>query len=206
MEINPGNLKWKDAYKLLVGSILPRPIAFVTTLDEMGIVNAAPFSFFTAICADPLLICFSPMRRGTDGKKKDTLANIEATGEFVINIVSEDWVEKMNICASEFPAEIDELDTSGLQKESSQFVKPPRVKESKVHLECSLFQIHHFGEHPGAGSLVIGKVEHVHVGEELYENGRINTDKLKPVGRMAGQMYTKPLGDVFELVRKTNPR
>ncbi|MED3573186.1 flavin reductase family protein [Cytobacillus praedii] len=206
MEINPGNLKWKDAYKLLVGSILPRPIAFVTTLDEMGIVNAAPFSFFTAICADPLLICFSPMRRGTDGKKKDTLANIEATGEFVINIVSEDWVEKMNICASEFPAEIDELDTSGLQKESSQFVKPPRVKESKVHLECSLFQIHHFGEHPGAGSLVIGKVEHVHVAEELYENGRINTDKLKPVGRMAGQMYTKPLGDVFELVRKTNPR
>ena len=77
MEINPGNLEWKDAYKLLVGSILPRPIAFVTTLDEMGIVNAAPFSFFTAICADPLLICFSPMRRGTDGKKKDTLANIE---------------------------------------------------------------------------------------------------------------------------------
>ncbi|TCJ01382.1 flavin reductase family protein [Cytobacillus praedii] len=206
MEINPGNLEWKDAYKLLVGSILPRPIAFVTTLDEMGIVNAAPFSFFTAICADPLLICFSPMRRGTDGKKKDTLANIEATGEFVINIVSEDWVEKMNICASEFPAEIDELETSGLQKESSQFVKPPRVKESKVHLECSLFQIHHFGEHPGAGSLVIGKVEHVHVAEELYENGRINTDKLKPVGRMAGQMYTKPLGDVFELVRKTNPR
>ncbi|MED3551960.1 flavin reductase family protein [Cytobacillus praedii] len=206
MEINPGNLEWKDAYKLLVGSILPRPIAFVTTLDEMGIVNAAPFSFFTAICADPLLICFSPMRRGTDGKKKDTLANIEATEEFVINIVSEDWVEKMNICASEFPAEIDELDTSGLQKESSQFVKPPRVKESKVHLECSLFQILHFGEHPGAGSLVIGKVEHVHVAEELYENGRINTDKLKPVGRMAGQMYTKPLGDVFELVRKTNPR
>lgn len=206
MEITPGNLEWKDSYKLLVGSILPRPIAFVTTIDESGIVNAAPFSFFTAICADPMLICFSPMRRGTDGKKKDTLANIEETKEFVINIVSEDWIEKMNICATEFTAEIDELEIAGLEKENSQIVKPPRVKESKVHLECSLYQVLHFGEHPGAGSLIIGKVVHVHVAEELYENGRINTDKLKPVGRMAGQMYTKPLGDVFELVRKTNPR
>lgn len=206
MEIKPGNLEWKDAYKLLVGSILPRPIAFVTTIDDKGVVNAAPFSFFTAICADPMLICFSPMRRGTDGKKKDTLANIELTREFVVNIVSEEWIEKMNICAAEYPAELDELDISGLQKESSQVVNPPRVKESKVHLECSLNQVLHFGENAGAGSLVIGKVEHVHVAEELYENGRINTDKLKPVGRMAGQMYTKPLGEVFELVRKTNPR
>lgn len=206
MEIKPGNLEWKDAYKLLVGSILPRPIAFVTTIDDKGVVNAAPFSFFTAICADPMLICFSPMRRGTDGKKKDTLANIELTREFVVNIVSEEWIEKMNICAAEYPAELDELDISGLQKESSQMVNPPRVKESKVHLECSLYQVLHFGENAGAGSLVIGKVEHVHVAEELYENGRINTDKLKPVGRMAGQIYTKPLGEVFELVRKTNPR
>ncbi|WP_313802346.1 flavin reductase family protein [Cytobacillus sp.] len=206
MEIKPGNLEWKDAYKLLVGSILPRPIAFVTTIDASGVVNAAPFSFFTAICADPMLICFSPMRRGTDGKKKDTLANIELTKEFVVNIVSEEWIEKMNICATEYPAELDELDISGLQKENSQMVSPPRVKESKVHLECSLYQVHHFGENAGAGSLVIGKVEHVHVAEELYEHGRINTKKLKPVGRMAGQMYTKPLGEVFELVRKTNPR
>ncbi|WP_102275683.1 flavin reductase family protein [Cytobacillus massiliigabonensis] len=206
MEITPGNLEWKDSYKLLVGSILPRPIAFVTTMDKMGIVNAAPFSFFTAICADPMLICFSPMRRGTDGKKKDTLANIEEMKEFVINIVSEDWIEKMNICATEFTAETDELEIAGLEKVSSQIVKPPRVKESKVHLECTLYQLLHFGEHAGAGSLVIGKVEHVHVAEELYEKGRINTDKLKPVGRMAGQMYTKPLGDVFELIRKTNPR
>lgn len=206
MEIKPGNLEWKDAYKLLVGSILPRPIAFVTTIDDKGVVNAAPFSFFTAICADPMLICFSPMRRGTDGKKKDTLANIELTREFVVNIVSEEWIEKMNICATEYPAELDELEISGLQKESSQMVNPPRVKESKVHLECSLYQVLHFGGNAGAGSLVIGRVEHVHVAEELYENGRINTDKLKPVGRMAGQMYTKPLGEVFELVRKTNPR
>ena len=203
MEITPGNLEWKDAYKLLVGSILPRPIAFVTTIDENGVANAAPFSFFTAICADPMLICFSPMRRGTDGKKKDTLANIEATKEFVINIVSEEWTEKMNRCATEYSADIDELERAGLTKELSQTVKPPRVKESKVHLECSLYQVLHFGEQAGAGSLVIGKVEHVHVADELYENGRIDSMKLKPVGRMAGQMYTKPLADMFELVRKT---
>lgn len=203
MEITPGNLAWRDAYKLLVGSILPRPIAFVTTIDAQGIVNAAPFSFFTAICADPMLICFSPMRRGTDGKKKDTLANIEATREFVINIVSEEITEQMNICATEFPTEMDELERAGLTKVNSQTVKAPRVKESKIHLECTLYQVLHFGEHAGSGSLVIGKVEHVHVANYLYEQGRINTDKLKPVGRMAGQMYTKPFTDVFELGRKT---
>ncbi|QED47695.1 flavin reductase family protein [Cytobacillus dafuensis] len=202
MEITPGNLEWRDAYKLLAGSILPRPIAFVTTLDAAGVTNAAPFSFFTAICADPMLICFSPMRRGTDGHKKDTLLNIEATKEFVINIVSEDLTEKMNICAAEYSADIDELEIAGLTKEESSFVKPPRIKESKVHLECSLHEVLHFGDHVGAGSLVIGKVEHVHVADELYENGRILTEKLKPVGRMAGHMYTKAMAEVFELVRK----
>ncbi|KON88632.1 hypothetical protein AF332_18685 [Sporosarcina globispora] len=206
MELNPASLEWKDAYKLLVGSILPRPIAFVTSMDTDGNVNAAPFSFFTAICADPMLICFSPMRKGTDGSKKDTLANIEATKEFVINIVSEDFMEKMNICASDYPAGTDELVPAGLSKEKSAAVKPPRVKESKVHFECSLQQVLHFGEHAGSGSLVIGKVEHVHVAEELYENGRINSEKLKPVGRMAGHIYTRPMTDIFELIRKRDPR
>ncbi|MCS0674199.1 flavin reductase family protein [Cytobacillus firmus] len=206
MELNPASLEWNDAYKLLVGSILPRPIAFVTTMDADGNVNAAPFSFFTAICADPMLICFSPMRKGTDGSKKDTLANIEATKEFVINIVSEEFTEKMNICAADYPAGTDELVAAGLTKEKSAAVNPPRVKESKVHLECSLHQVFHFGEQPGSGSLVIGKVEHVHVAEELYENGRINSEKLKPVGRMAGHIYTRPMTDVFELIRKKDPR
>lgn len=202
MEITTGNLEWREAYKLLVGSILPRPIAFVTTVDEEGVVNAAPFSFFTAICADPLLICFSPMRRGNDGAKKDTLLNIEATKEFVINIVSEDFVEQMNICATEFPSEVDEVEVSGLNKSASIKVKPPRIKESKVHLECTLYETLHFGEHAGAGSLVIGKVEHVHISDELYDNGRINTEKLNPIGRLAGHMYTRPMAETFEIVRK----
>ncbi len=146
------------------------------------------------------------MRRGTDGMKKDTLANIEETKEFVINIVSEEFIEEMNICAGEFPSETDELEIAGLNKTNSKSISVPRVTESKVHLECKLEQVLHFGEHKGAGSLVIGKVIHVHVADELYENGRIDTEKLKPVGRLAGQMYTKPLADVFELVRKMDPR
>lgn len=202
MEINPASLEWRDAYKLLVGSILPRPIAFVSTVDENGIANAAPFSFFTAICADPLLVCFSPMRRGTDGAKKDTLVNIEKTNEFVINIVSEDFVEKMNDCAKEVPPEVDEFEFSGLTKLKSVRVKAPRIAESKVQLECELFELLDFGSHPGAGSLVIGKVVHVHVKDELYDKGRILSDKLLPVGRLAGQLYTKPLASTFELIRK----
>src|SRR3954447_4187996 len=116
MEISPKTLEWREAYKLLVGSILPRPIAFVSTIDGNGVANAAPFSFFTAICADPMLICFSPMRRGTDGAKKDTLVNIEQIGQFVINIVSEAMAQQMNDCAIDFAPEIDELEEVGLTK------------------------------------------------------------------------------------------
>lgn len=202
MEIKPASLEWQDAYKLLVGSILPRPIAFVSTLDENGIANAAPFSFFTAICPNPMLVCFSPMRRGTDGQKKDTLLNIEKTKQFVINIVSEEFVVQMNECARELPREVDEFEISGLTKLDSVMVKAPRIAESKVQLECELFEILDFGNHPGSGSLVIGKVVYVHIQDELYQNGRILTDKLLPVGRMAGNTFTKPLADTFEMIRK----
>ncbi|CAH2714272.1 hypothetical protein BACCIP111895_01433 [Neobacillus rhizosphaerae] len=206
MEISPEKLEWREAYKLLVGSILPRPIAFVSTMDENGIANAAPFSFFTAIGADPMLICFSPMRRGTDGAKKDTLVNIEKTDQFVINIVSEGMAQQMNDCAIEFAADIDEIEEVGFTKEPSMKVAVPRIKESHIHLECELYQVLHFGDKPGAGSLVIGKVVHIHVNGELYNKGRIETAKLKPVGRMAGNVFTDPLAKTFELIRKKEKR
>ncbi|WML60183.1 flavin reductase family protein [Neobacillus sp. PS2-9] len=202
MEISPETLEWKEAYKLLVGSILPRPIAFVSTIDANGIANAAPFSFFTAICADPMLICFSPMRKGTDGAKKDTLVNIESTGQFVINIVSESMAAQMNDCAIEFASSVDEIEEVNLTKEQSIKVKVPRIKESLVHLECELYQVLHFGDKPGAGSLVIGKVIHVHVNDELYDKGRIDTSKLQPIGRMAGNTFTNPLAKIFDMTRK----
>ncbi|MFP7300017.1 flavin reductase family protein [Neobacillus niacini] len=202
MEVSPDTLEWRDAYKLLIGSILPRPIAFVSTIDENGIANAAPFSFFTAICADPMLICFSPMRRGSDGAKKDTLVNIENTKQFVINIVSESMAKQMNDCAVEFAPEIDELQVTGLTKEPSVSVKVPRIKESLVHLECELYQVLDFGDQAGAGSLVIGKVLNIHVEDSLVHKGRIDTEKLQPIGRMAGHTYTNPLGKTFDIIRK----
>jgi flavin reductase (DIM6/NTAB) family NADH-FMN oxidoreductase RutF len=202
MDIKPQTLEWQAAYKLMIGSILPRPIAFVSSLDEEGNANLAPYSFFTAICAEPMLVCFSPMRRGKDGSKKDTLRNIEKTKEFVINIVSEEFVEEMNNCAIEFESGVDEFEQVGLTKKESITVKPPGVSESKVQLECVLHEVLHFGDHPGAGSLVIGKVECVRINDELYYDGKIDSEKLKPVGRLAGQMYTKPLSDSFELIRK----
>jgi flavin reductase (DIM6/NTAB) family NADH-FMN oxidoreductase RutF len=205
MEISPEKLEWREAYKLLVGSILPRPIAFVTTVDNSGIANAAPFSFFTAICADPLLICFSPMRRGSDGAKKDTLNNIESTGQFIINIVNEDIARQMNDCAIEFPPDIDELEQVGLTKAQGSKINVPRINKSRISLECELYQVLHFGDHPGAGSLVIGKVVHVHVDDELYDHGRIDTEKLRPIGRMAGNSFTDPLGKTFEMIRKQRP-
>lgn len=202
MKVDPGTLEWKEAYKLLIGSVLPRPIAFVSTVDQDGCNNLAPFSFFTGICARPMMICFAPMIRGTDGKKKDTLTNIEATKQFVINIVGESIAGQMNDCAIEYPPEVDEFAQTGLTAIPSHCVKPPRVQECDVQLECVLHQIITLGELPGAGSLVIGQVVCVHVQDELYEDGRINSEKLRPIGRMAGQTYTRAVSDMFELKRK----
>ncbi|MDR0267288.1 flavin reductase family protein [Paenibacillus sp.] len=202
MDISPNELHWKDAYKLMIGSILPRPIAFVSTVDPSGTANLAPFSFFTAICADPLMICFAPMRRGTDGRKKDTLVNIEATSEFVVNIVGEQLVEQMNETAPEFDPDVDEFHEVGLTPIPSQLIRPYRVKESGIQMECVLHDILHFGDQPGAGSLVIGKVVRMHINDELYADGKIDMEKLLPIGRMAGQVYTRAASDTFILERK----
>ncbi|WP_374017545.1 flavin reductase family protein [Paenibacillus thiaminolyticus] len=202
MDIAPHELHWRDAYKLMIGSILPRPIAFVSTIDPNGTANLAPFSFFTAICADPLLIGFAPMRRGTDGRKKDTLVNIEATGEFVVNIVGEQIVEPMNETAAEFEPDVDEFQAAGLTPIPSQLIRPYRVQESGIHMECVLHDILHFGDQPGAGSFVIGKVVLMHISDELYADGKIDMEKLLPIGRMAGHVYTRAVSDTFMLERK----
>jgi len=202
VKIEPCTLPWKDAYKLLIGSVLPRPIAFVSTIDKDGKANLAPFSFFTGICADPFMVCFAPMNRGTDGKKKDTLRNIEETKEFVINVVNEEIVEEMNHCAIEFDKKIDEFEEAGLTKIQSEIIKPYRVKESKVQLECVLHDIIYLGDKPGAGSLVIGQVVMVHIDDELYNDGKIDTEQLNPVGRLAGAVYTRATADTFILERK----
>jgi flavin reductase (DIM6/NTAB) family NADH-FMN oxidoreductase RutF len=200
MIISPKEHDYRDIYKLMIGAIVPRPIAFVSTLSLEGILNLAPFSFFTGVSANPPVVCFSPMIRGSDGKKKDTLNNIETTREFVVNIVSEDFAVQMNICSTEFPPEVDEFQQSGLTPISSDLVKAPRVKESKINLECRLLQVVHVSPKPLGGSLVLGEVLCFHVADELWEDYRIDPDKLKPIGRMGGPTYARTT-DRFDLVR-----
>ncbi|MFO2550691.1 flavin reductase family protein [Alicyclobacillus cycloheptanicus] len=202
MELHPDQQSWTDNYKLLIGSIVPRPIAFVSTVNNAGDRNLAAFSFFNGVCPKPFIISFAPMRRA-DGSKKDTLRNIEETGEFVVNIVSEPIAAQMNVTSPtpEFPPEVDEWEVSGLTPTASVKVRPPRVLESPIHLECELVQVLDFGEaQAGAGSLVLGKVVLVHVREDVYHHGRIDPDVLRPVARMAGAEYARAT-DRFEMPR-----
>lgn len=189
--IDPKKNEPANIYKLLIGAIVPRPIAFVSSLSADGVRNLAPFSFFTAVSANPPVICFSPMIRGGDGTRKDTLNNIEATGEFVVNIVSENFAQKMNACSADFPPEVDEFIESGLTPVASDLVKPPRVKESMITMECRLLQIVHVSPKPLGGSIVLGEILRFHVHDDLFDNFRIDPDKLSAIGRMGGPTYTR---------------
>lgn len=200
MTIVPSEAGPANVYKLMVGAIVPRPIAFVSTLSSGGIRNLAPFSFFTAVSANPPVICFSPMVRGSDGLQKDTLRNICETRQFVVNIVSEDFVEKMNICSAEFPPDVDEWEQSGLTAIPSESVAPERVKESRCHMECKLVQVVSVSDQPLGGSLVLGEVLRFHVADELFDSYRIAPEKLNAVGRMGGPSYTRTT-DRFDLER-----
>jgi flavin reductase (DIM6/NTAB) family NADH-FMN oxidoreductase RutF len=200
MIIDPAEAGYPNVYKLMVGVILPRPIAFVSSVSPEGVRNLAPFSFFTAVSANPPVICFSPMIRGAGGAHKDTLHNIEATGEFVVNVVSEDFAEQMNACSGDYPPDIDEFTVSGLTPVASDLVQPPRVAESKVNMECRLLQVVHVSPKPLGGSLVLGEVLRFHVADELFSDFRIDPDKLRPIGRMGGPTYTRTT-DRFNMER-----
>jgi flavin reductase (DIM6/NTAB) family NADH-FMN oxidoreductase RutF len=201
MQVDPKTLSWQDTYKYLIGSVQPRPIAFVSTVNEAGQTNLAPFSFFTVVAANPPTICVSIMRQGKTGEKKDTLNNIEATKEFVVNIVSESFVEQMNRTAGNFPPDVSEFEVSGLTPVPSSIISVPRVGESLINLECRLTQIVEVGgDVGGAGSLVIGEVVQVHVADEIHYDGKIRTSVLNPVGRLAGDDYVR-VTDTFTVVR-----
>ena len=200
--IDPEVASPADVYKLMIGSIVPRPIAFVSSLSRDGVRNLAPFSFFTAVSANPPVICFSPMIRASvaGGAKKDTLNNIESTGEFVVNIVSEDFADRMNLCAGEYPPEVDEFAVSGLTAVPSEVVGPPRVGESRIQFECKLVQVVPVSAKPLGGSLVLGEVVRFHIADELFDNFRIDPDKLGAIGRMGGPSYART-ADRFDLQR-----
>jgi len=178
-------------YKFLIGSILPRPIAVVSTVNLDGTNNVAPFSFFTGVSAKPMIVAFCPLIRTSTGKKKDTLVNIEREKEFVISFVTESNMAKINAASAELPYGEDEFIHAGLTALNSEKVKAKRVGESPIHFECILRDILSYGEDVGNGTLVTGEVVKVHVDEKLYDNGRISTDAYQVVGRGAGNDWIK---------------
>jgi flavin reductase (DIM6/NTAB) family NADH-FMN oxidoreductase RutF len=205
MKFDPDKQSFKDNHRLMIGSIVPRPIAFVSTKSKNGILNLAPFSYFNGVCSNPPTIMFAPARRGYDGLTKDTLNNIRDTEEFVVNIVSEGIVEPMVACATDFEKEVNEFEVSGLTPVDSVKVAPPCVKESKVSFECRLQTIVPVGEaEPGGGFVVIGNIVMFHVDDDVYRDGRIDLDALKPVGRLAGNNYSR-INDIFTVVRQIKP-
>ena len=191
IDIDPATLSPRDAYRLLIGGILPRPIAWVSTIAPDGTCNLAPFSFFTVVCEAPPTICFAPARK-PDGGKKDSLANVEATGEFVVNVVGEAQVSAMSHTSASVGPEVDEFALAGLVAVPSTVVRPPRVAGVPVAYECRLVQVVHVGgDAAGAGSLVIGSVVRVHVAAEAWRDGRIDIDVARQVGRAAGDDYVR---------------
>ena len=201
MEINPETIPWKSTYKLLIGSIVPRPIGWISSRDPEGRLNLAPFSFFNAVCGNPPHVLFSPMIRSTDQQAKDTLSNVRATGEFVVNIVTEDLAEAMNVTSTELPADVDEFSVANLFSAPSVVVQAPRVALSPIHFECKVAHIIDIGDQPGSGSVVIGRVVHIHIDESVLLDGdKIDLDKLKPIGRLAGSAYCR-VTDIFQMER-----
>ncbi|MBZ5608356.1 MAG: flavin reductase family protein [Acidobacteriia bacterium] len=200
MTVDPKAERYQDIYKLLIGSIVPRPIALVSTISSDGIRNLAPFSFFTGISSKPTLICFCPGPRAAGEQRKDTLRNIHTTREFVVNIVSEEIAAKMNLTSGEYPPEVDEFEVAGFTAIPSDLVKPPRVAESHVNMECKLYLTIEFSELPGGGNLVLGEVIRIHVDDRIVDNFKIDPDKLRAVGRMGGNSYTRT-GDRFDMIR-----
>jgi flavin reductase (DIM6/NTAB) family NADH-FMN oxidoreductase RutF len=189
----------KECYKLLVSTVTPRPIAWVVSQNAKGIVNAAPFSFFNAFSGEPPVVGIG-IGSHTPERAKDTRANIRETGQFVVNLVSEANVDAMTITAIEFDSSVNELEQAGLTAVPSVRVKPPRIAESPVAMECELMQIVDWGE----SGLVLGRVLAMHVHDECVLDAAkhyIDTPKLKLIGRMHGRGWYARTSDLFETPR-----
>jgi flavin reductase (DIM6/NTAB) family NADH-FMN oxidoreductase RutF len=195
--IDPSNLEAVEGYKLLVGSVVPRPIAWTSTVSREGVRNLAPFSFFTVASRQPPTLCISvgppPETEGGERATKDTLNNIEETEEFVINIVSLALSNTMHESSKNHPPEADEFEKAGLTPAPCEVVDAPRVEEAGVSMECLLDRVLPLG----SDHLVIGRIFRFHIKDELYEDGRVNVAKLQPLGRLAGN-YTR-IETIFDL-------
>ncbi|MBZ5751850.1 flavin reductase family protein [Metabacillus rhizolycopersici] len=199
LSIDPATNTERENYKLLIGSIIPRPIAFVTTSSRDGIVNGAPFSYFSIVSSNPPMISIAIQRK--EGIQKDTARNINELKEFVIHIVDEQIVEKVNATAANLPPEQSEIELVNLTQINSTKISVPGIKEAKIRMECILEKSLALGgsDEPGC-DLIIGRVVQFHVENDIYENGRINPSGLAAISRLAGQDYAH-IGETFSLER-----
>ena len=199
MEFDPQTLPPNGMYKLLISSVVPRPIAWVSSVDAAGVRNLAPFSYFMAITDDPPTIAFSASFRGAgaDGKK-DTLRNVEATREFVVNVVDDERAAQMNVTSGDYPPEIDEFEVAGLTVAPGVRVSVPRVADAPISMECRLDRVVPVGR----ANLVLGRIVYMHVRDGLYDpaTGRVDMHRLRPVGRLSGNLSTH-VHDIFEMKR-----
>jgi flavin reductase (DIM6/NTAB) family NADH-FMN oxidoreductase RutF len=204
MDMSPVAMNATELYRILTGCVLPRPIAWVSSVAHDGVRNLAPFSFFNVASVKPPVLGFSPLIDEVR-HAKDTLVNIRDTGEFVVNIVSHGLAEKMNQTSAAFPSDIDEFASVGLTAVASATVRPPGVAESPVRFECRLRQLIPFGAEPLAGTLVLGDVCRIHVQPDLYKDGKLDSDRLDAIGRLAGNFYATTR-DRFAIARPVLPQ
>ena len=201
MKIDPHDLSWHTSNELLTGMVTPRPIAFVSTTGKDGVYNIAPYSYFTAICNDPMIVGFSQGRK-SKGEKKDTLQNIEFSKEFVINVVTEDLAEAMVQTSRAYPPDVDEFKETGLTPVTADRVGAPLLAESPINMECRLLQILEFGREPRKNEFIIGEVVRIHIKDEFIVDGQLQPRKLKIIGRLSGhgRAYCRTT-DIFEIKR-----
>jgi flavin reductase (DIM6/NTAB) family NADH-FMN oxidoreductase RutF len=214
MDVVPSQLPHRELYNLLISAVVPRPIAWVSSLSASGQPNLAPFSFFNAVCAKPPLLAFAPgMRaprksgasvvetgREPGWEQKDTLHNVRETGEFVINLVTYELAQAMNLTSGDYDSSVDEFELAKVASAPSKAVRPRRVAESPVSFECKLHQILDFNPEPEGGSLVIGQIVLIHINEQHIKEGRLDRNSLDLIGRMGGMQYARTT-ERFEMVR-----
>lgn len=202
--LDPAEQPARQIYKIMTGIIVPRPVALVSTVDRNGVANVAPFSFFCGVGSAPPTLLFCPALRALEGvgtaPRKDTLRNVEETGEFVVNVVSDAMAEAANATAAEVPPEVDEFELAALTAAPSLVVKPPRVAESPAQMECKLMQVLYTSRKPGGGVIVLGEIVRFHVRADLVHDFRVDPAGLDAVGRMAGNTWVRTR-DRMELTR-----
>jgi flavin reductase (DIM6/NTAB) family NADH-FMN oxidoreductase RutF len=206
MDVSPPELGHREVYNVLLNAVAPRPIAWVSTLSASGQSNLAPFSFFNVVCANPPMLGFAPSMRApkkpdpATGEPKDTLRNIRETKEFVVNVVTYELAEAMNLTSGDYDPTISEFEVAKLATAASKLVRPLRVADSPVSFECKLHQILDFNPCFDGGSLVIGEIVSIHINDQHLKQGRLDRNSLDLIGRMGGPQYTRTT-QRFEMVR-----